>query len=312
MIQNPMDILTNFPIRKTVQQKNAFISDVTEYVKSHDYAVRVEENKRGIRNIVIGNLNSAKYLITAHYDTPASIGLPNFIVPNNPVLFFGIQLLVVSLLLGVSFGVGVVAYQFTKNDSVSYLIGYFAYLALFLLMIKGPANRNNANDNTSGVVTVLEILSKLPQKLRSDVCFVLFDKEEGGLIGSAIFRKTHKKTTENMIVLNLDCVGDGDVIQLTPIKNARIDQVLLNDLAGICGNTGDKELRLRSKGFYGGSSDHKNFPKGVAIMAFHHKPVIGLYCGRIHTWRDTVLDETNVQILSNALISFLDARNTQY
>ncbi len=305
MIQDPIDVLKLFPVRKTKQQKKAFEDAVTEYAKKQNYSVQVEDNKRGARNIVIGDLNSAKYLVSAHYDTPASIGLPNFIVPNNPVLFFGIQLLLVAFLIAVAAGIGLLAYPVVENERVAFLIGYGAYFAVFLLMLKGPANRNNANDNTSGIVTVLEILSKIPHNLRGRVCFVLFDMEEGGLIGSAIFRKTHKSATENMIVLNLDCVGDGDVIQLTPVKKARKDEALLDGLAKVCGKAGDKELRLRSKGFYGGSSDHKNFPLGVAIMSFHEKKGIGLYCGRIHTWRDTILDEENVMILRDRLIGFI-------
>ena len=305
MIQNPMDVLKLFPIRKSKQQKEAFADAVIEYAQEQGYTACVEEKKKDVRNIVIGDLSSAKYMITAHYDTPASIGLPNFIVPNNPVLFVGIQLLLVAFLVAFAVAVGFLAYWICENDSISYLVGYFAYLILFLLMIKGPANRNNANDNTSGIVTLLEILSALPNDLRDSVCFVLFDMEEGGLIGSSIFRKTHKSVTENLVVLNLDCVGDGDIIQLTPVKKARKNPELLTTLAKVCGRVGNKELRLREKGFYGGSSDHKNFPLGVAIMSFHYKKGIGLYCGRIHTWRDTVLDKTNVDVLRDALISLI-------
>ena len=305
MIQNPMDVLKLFPIRKSKQQKEAFADAVIEYAQEQGYTACVEEKKKDVRNIVIGDLSSAKYMITAHYDTPASIGLPNFIVPNNPVLFVGIQLLLVAFLVAFAVGVGFLAYWICENDSISYLVGYFAYLILFLLMIKGPANRNNANDNTSGIVTLLEILSALANDLRDSVCFVLFDMEEGGLIGSSIFRKTHKSVTENLVVLNLDCVGDGDIIQLTPVKKARKNPELLDSLAKVCGRVGNKELRLREKGFYGGSSDHKNFPLGVAIMSFHYKKGIGLYCGRIHTWRDTVLDKTNVDVLRDALISLI-------
>ena len=305
MIQNPMDVLKLFPIRKSKQQKEAFADAVIEYAQEQGYTACVEEKKKDVRNIVIGDLSSAKYMITAHYDTPASIGLPNFIVPNNPVLFVGIQLLLVAFLVAFAVGVGFLAYWICENDSISYLVGYFAYLILFLLMIKGPANRNNANDNTSGIVTLLEILSALPSDLRDSVSFVLFDMEEGGLIGSSIFRKTHKSVTENLVVLNLDCVGDGDIIQLTPVKKARKNPELLDSLAKVCGRVGNKELRLREKGFYGGSSDHKNFPLGVAIMSFHYKKGIGLYCGRIHTWRDTVLDKTTVDVLRDALISLI-------
>ena len=305
MISKPMDVLEKFPIRKTNQQKTAFLEAVTKFTRDIGYQTNVEEGKRGVRNIVIGDPENARYLITAHYDTPASIGLPNFIVPNNPAAFFGFQFALVSVLLAIAVGVGLIAYHFSNNTRASFLAGYLVYFAILILMLKGPANKSNANDNTSGIVTLLEILSALPDSLRKDVCFVLFDMEEAGLVGSAVYRKLHKAATENQIVLNLDCVGDGDVIQLTPVKKARNDEALLNALSKVCVFKGEKELRLRSKGFYGGSSDHKNFPFGVAIMAFHHKKGLGLYCGRIHTWRDKILEVRNVQILTDALISLI-------
>ncbi len=305
MIHKPMDVLEMFPVRKSKQQKSAFIEAVTAYSQNLGYAVRVESSKRGVRNIVIGEQETAKYLITAHYDTPASIGLPNFIAPNNPICYIGFQLALVAVLLFVAVAAGFAVYWIGGEEKIAFLTGYVVYFAILILMLKGPANRNNANDNTSGVVTVLEILSAIPEELRSRVCFVLFDMEEAGLVGSATYRKMHKEHTEKQTVLNLDCVGDGDVIQLAPVKKAKKDHSLLEDLSKICGKAGHKELRLRSKGFYGGASDHKNFPMGVAIMAFRYKKGIGLYCGRIHTWRDTVLEEENVMILRDRLIQLI-------
>lgn len=305
MIEIPMDILSLFPIRKSRKQKDAFLDAVTGYARNQGYCVSVEEGKWGVRNIVIGDPVHAKHLITAHYDTPASIGLPNLIAPNNPFAFFLIQFSLVGILVALAVAVGFLTFWLGVKDQIALIVGYAVYMVLLLLMLRGPANRNNANDNTSGVVTVLEILSDLPEDLRSSVCFVLFDLEEAGLVGSAAYRKRHKDVTENQIVLNLDCVGDGDVIQLTPVKKARKDLDLLKSLSNICGNVGKKELRLRSKGFYKGSSDHKNFPKGVAIMAFRHCKCIGLYCSKIHTWRDKILDSENVTVLKEALISFI-------
>ena len=305
MIRKPMDVLEQFPIRKTKTQKSEFIETVTDYAGKLGYPVTVEAEKRGVRNIVIGKPDAARYLITAHYDTPASIGLPNFIAPNNPLCFFGIQFALIAVMLAVSSAVGFGVYWICGNERIGFLAGYFFYFAILILMLKGPANRSNANDNTSGVVTVLKTLTELPEELRDRVCFVLFDMEEAGLVGSAAYRKRHKEASENQWVLNLDCVGDGDIIQLTPVKKGRQDALLLERLSRICGKAGDKELRLRSKGFYKGSSDHKNFPKGVAIMAFRYKKGIGLYCGRIHTWRDKILDETNTSLLCEKLIAFV-------
>ena len=302
---NPIDILEEFPVRRTKDQKTSFIEAVTVYATKQGYPVSIEEGKRGLRNIVIGDPSSAKYLVTAHYDTPASIGLPNLIAPNNPIAFFGLQFMLVAILLLAAFAVGFVTYWTTANEDVAFLAGYAVYMVILFLMLFGPANPNNANDNTSGVVTVLEILTSLPETARNHACFVLFDLEEAGLVGSAAYRKQHKQITENQIVLNLDCVGDGDVIQMTPVKKAREDESLLNSLSSVCGRFGNKQLTLRSKGFYHGSSDHKNFPKGVAIMALQYKKGIGLYCGKIHTKRDTVLDRTNINVLRAALVSVI-------
>ncbi len=312
MIQIPMDVLEQFPVRKTVKQKTAFIDSVTSYVKNLGYSVGIEGGKRGVRNIVIGDPDGAKYLITAHYDTPASIGLPNFITPNNPITFYGIQLALVAVLLAIAVIVGFAAFWLGADERIAFLAGYLVYFAILMLMLKGPANRHNANDNTSGIITVLELLSAIPEDQRDQVCFVLFDLEEAGLVGSAQHRKLHKDATENQIVLNLDCVGNGDIIQLTPVKKAKKDPTLLESISKICGKTGQKEIRLRSKGFYGGNSDHKKFPMGVAIMAFQYKKGIGLYCGRIHTWRDTILDYQNLVILRDALLKLIaDHSNAQ-
>ncbi len=298
MIQTPMDVLRHYEIRKTKAQKTAFLDAVQPYIRSLGYTPRVETGKQGLRNLVIGDVDRARYLITAHYDTPASIGLPNLITPNNPVTYILVQLFLVGVLIGVSVGLAAVSYFATGHEKLAFATWYVVYFGLMALMLFGPANRHNANDNTSGVVTVLQIMQALPQEHRHKVCFVLFDLEERGLVGSAVFRKKHKAATEEMTVLNLDCVGDGDVIQLAPAKKARNVQPLLEQLDGICGAYGQKQLRLRSKGFTAGSSDHKNFPRGVGIMAFREKKGVGLYCGRIHTWRDTRLDEENVRLLT--------------
>lgn len=300
-----MDVLTNYEVRKTKKQKAAFRTAVTAYIQSLQYSVRVEKGNLGIHNIVIGDPKRAKYLVTAHYDTPASIGLPNLITPNNPLTYILMQCFLVGVMLAVSIGAAFLMWLLTENDKLMLLCWYIVYFGLLALLMMGPANRHNANDNTSGVVTVLEIMRSLPDNLRQQVAFVLFDQEEKGLLGSSAYRKAHKEETNQQIVLNLDCVGDGDVIQLTPVKQAKKDPMLLAKLESICGPAGKKRLQLRHKGFTAGSSDHKNFPYGVGIMAFRYCKGVGLYCSRIHTWRDTILEQTNVNILRAALISLI-------
>ena len=71
MIESPMDVLAQFPVRKTKKQKQAFRDAVQSYVKALGYDVTVEKKSRA-HNVVIGDPVNAKYLVTAHYDTPAT------------------------------------------------------------------------------------------------------------------------------------------------------------------------------------------------------------------------------------------------
>ena len=59
------------------------------------------------------------------------------------------------------------------------------------------------------------------------------------------------------------------------------------------------------KGFAYYPSDQKQFPYGVGIAAFRRSSWAGLYCSRIHTKKDTVLEETNVNILRAAIVSLI-------
>lgn len=305
MITKPMDVLEKFEVRKTGMQKDAFIKAVTEFVRGKGFEVNVESGKRGCRNIVIGDAKNTKYLVTAHYDTPASIGIPNFITPCNPAAFIVVQLMLLIPFFAAAFIAGFIAAMLGGDERTIFLAAYIAYFGLLFLMMFGPANRHNANDNTSGVVTVLETMCALPEELKGKVAFILFDLEEAGLVGSASYRKAHKEQTENQIVLNLDCVGDGDNIVLFPVKKFKKNEILLKWLESAAGTAGEKNITVRSRGFSYYPSDQRHFPNGVGISALKRMKVIGYYCDRIHTWRDIKLDEKNVNILRDMLIALV-------
>ncbi len=305
MLNQPMDVLEQFPIRKSKKQKQAFRDAVQEYVTGLGYDVKIEKGSMGAQNMVMGDPDGADYVVTAHYDTPACMIVPNFLTPTNPITFILYQLLVVALLFAVSIGAAVVVNLLTQDYQLSFFVWYLVYFGVLLLMMFGPANRHNANDNTSGVVTVLETMKSMPVDHRSKVCFVLFDLEEAGLIGSASYRKAHKAATDRQIIINLDCVGDGNELLMFPTKKLRKDTEKLRPLAEICGYWGEKSLLLKRKGFYIYPSDQKNFPLGVGVAAFNRKKFIGLYCDRIHTNRDTILEPTNVNLLRAAIVSLI-------
>lgn len=300
-----MDITTAFPVRRSASQRSAFREAVGEYARNLGYTVCVEENKKGCHNLIIGDAAAAKYLVTAHYDTPARSPFPNFYTPNNLFLYFSYQMLLVLAYMAVA-GIVCLPFWLVSHDSfITFLAWYIAYMVLVFSGRFGPANKNNWNDNTSGVVTLLETARTMPQNRRSKVAFILFDQEEKGLVGSKAYRNAHKAQTEGQTILNLDCVGDGDEIRIFPTKKLKEDAAAMAWLSTVCGASGAKNIALKEKGISFYPSDQKNFPHAVAIAAFQKKRFVGLYHGRIHTGRDTVLDRTNVNILRAALTTLI-------
>ena len=303
MLARPMDIPEQFPVRKTKVQKQAFRTAVQAYGEKMGYPVTVEKGSFGACNLLLGDPEKAKYLVTAHYDTCASMLLPNFITPCNVTIYLLYQFGLVFLMV-IGAGTAGAAAGFLFGSEAVKWVSLAVYWFLLFLLILGPANKTNANDNTSGVVTLLEIARTLPENQRHKVCFVLFDLEEAGLLGSASYRKKHKKATDNQLVLNLDCVGDGDHLMMFPGKQLRKNRKKLTSLYRACGYFGNKSLLVREKGASVYPSDQKHFPYGVGICALRKQKKI-LYMSRIHTKKDTVLDITNVNILRAALTTFI-------
>ena len=303
MLTTPIDVLSQFPVRKTKAQKQAFRDAVADYVSKLGYPCTVERRSLSCQNLIIGNPETARFLVTAHYDTCANMLLPNFITPCNVGLYFLYQLGLV-LLLGIcAIAAGVAAGLLVGSGAVKWTI-LAVYWCLLALLIFGPANKTNANDNTSGVVTLLEIARSFPENQRHKVCFVLLDLEEAGLQGASYYRAKHRKASDKQLVLNLDCVGDGDHLMMFPTKKLRKDRKKLTSLYKACGYFGKKSLLVHEKGAFMYPSDQKHFPYGVGICTLRKYKKI-LYMSRIHTKKDTVLEQTNVNILRAALTTFI-------
>ena len=302
MLETPMDVLHQFPVRKTGKQKAAFRVALQSYAQRMGYSYREEKGHFGSRNLILGNPESASYLITAHYDTCAALPFPNLITPCNLFLFCLWQVALSAAIILLAVIAGTAAGMLTQDHPLGFWGGYLCFWMILVMIYVGPANRSNANDNTSGVVTVLEIARTLPENQRKKVCFVLFDLEEAGLIGSSCYRKKHTQEISRQLVLNFDCVGDGDCLMMFPTGRLKKDKNRMAVLETMVGKFGKKTLSIRKRGFSVYPSDQMCFPYGVGICALR-KGRLGLYLSRIHTRRDTVLENTNVNILRAAITS---------
>ena len=182
------EIDAQFPIRKTTAQKRAFEKWVMAKMREMGYRPYVDgmnrKDKLRHRNIVAGDPQNAELLISAHYDTAATIGVPDLRIPRNfPVYILAqgavlLGMLLISLLIGTAVGLA------TKSGDWLILTFFFAYLALMLLMMFGAANKHNVNDNTSGIAALLETMQRLSPEAREKTAFILFDHQETGSRGA--------------------------------------------------------------------------------------------------------------------------------
>ena len=310
MLEKPTDVLTMFPIRKNKGQKRKFCETARGYGEALGYICTEEKSPFGARNLIFGDPERANYLVTAHYDTPARLPFPNFITPCNIGIYVLYQLAVTAALLLPCMILGVLVALLTEEPIWTTVVVYVSLLAVLGLMICGPANKSNANDNTSGVILVLEMMKALPIELRDKVCFVLFDLEEAGLVGSMSYRGKHKQASNNQVVFNADCVGAGDEILFIPGKELRKKQrERVERWKALCPVTGEKSITIQDRGICFYPSDQANFPWGVGIAAFRRHKAIGLYCNRIHTPKDTICEINNVILIRDMLIRIIEKGN---
>jgi len=299
-------LMEHFPVRKSRKQKTAFLDWATATLKAAGYTPKVEEARSTrSRNLVLGDPDTASVIFTAHYDTPARLPYPNFIVPQSMLFTLVAQLPLLILMFAVIIGAEALVIHLIDSPLAGLLSTYALLFGMFYLLLAGPANPRNMNDNTSGVVTVLESALSLPEELRSSTAFVLFDHEELGLLGSSAFYKSHKKQVSNTPLINFDCVSEGDHVCFFPgkamvKKHPELLQLLNNSFAPTEGKT----VAVVRRGYY--PSDQKHFPLGVGVAVLR-KGFFGLCLGRIHTGRDVIFQPENIELLRTGCISLAGA-----
>ncbi|MBD5119046.1 MAG: M28 family peptidase [Clostridiales bacterium] len=299
-------IMAEMQVRKSRKQKENFRAWLCGELEAAGYAPTVEKGFAA-RNVVVGDPDKAQVLLTAHYDTQPVLPIPNFITPRNLFFFVLYQIAIVLPLFIVIAIVEGVLISFAPEAVLWWLMPLASMgICVFFIwwIMDGKANKHTANDNTSGVLTLLETALALPPEHRERVCFVFFDNEEKGMFGSAAFAKKHKQVKKHTTVLNFDCVSGGDSIQFFPQKKLKKDEDALQRIEAAFLPTGGKDVQVvRSFSMY--PSDNANFKRGAGVCALKHKKVIGYYMDRIHTNKDTVLDKANIALLRDGCLRYI-------
>ena len=304
MTELSQKILDSWQVRRTKAQKTAFI----DFMKQQLPGLSVEEGGFGKnRNLVLGDVINAKVILTAHYDTCARMIIPNFITPKNIPFYILYNLLICVpffLIIGV---LNYLLHKVTDNFFITYWGSFLPGMALmFWMFMGGKPNPHTANDNTSGVISLVEIYASMTEEQKKQTALVFFDNEENGLLGSAWFAKKHKKEgLKEKLVLNFDCVSDGDHILF--VQNRPAKKKYGAALAAAFPETDAKKVHLESSATTFYPSDQANFPVNMAVSAMNRNKLVGLYMNKIHTPRDTVFDETNIEFLCSGTIRMLDS-----
>ena len=283
MTETTKTIFEKYEIRKSKQQKTEFIEYVKSLADMAGYEVKTEKGMLGARNIVIGDPESAKVIYTAHYDTCATLPFPNLITPKNIGLYLLYQIAIVLAVFAIVFIITFLS-SFIVPAPFLTLVYELSVLVLLGFFVFGPANKHTANDNTSGVTVVIDTMLSMPENAKKDAAFVLFDLEEMGLFGSCGYNSKHKTMMKNKLLINFDCVSDGnDILLIVKKKASDYIPAITEAFKGnetICTQVVSKNV------FY--PSDQSSFPMGVGIDAFKRtKRLKILYLDRIHTMRKT-------------------------
>lgn len=304
-------------VRMHRKQKKAFRDYVADKSKQMNYKCAIDKSPVA-KNVIVGDIDSAKYVFTAHYDTPPR--LPRFFT-KHMVLY---SILASMGLYATAFAATSLAFDLTKSVEVMQnvydisscvLWSSLGLSALHLFGFLGVANPKNYNDNTSGCYALLKLMQEyenLPYAAKKQVAFIFFDNEEKFLLGSLAHRLKHKKNYKDKTYINLDCVGRGDQMNLyhfgekTQIVK-ELDEILKKN--GLFKGVPKKSNPVSSMSDHFASRDANH----VCMLSVDSENNKSIY-SHIHSSADDKIDKENIDNLVTTIneLPFIKKLNTDY
>lgn len=295
-------VTKDFGIRHTYNEKTDFLEFVDKELKSLGYETEIIQGKnvKQCRNLctVEGN---ADIIFTAHYDTPGT--MPKFLgfifkLLGHTRQIIGSIVYIIIILLLIRFMRNVL------NISMSYMI--VVILIIFPMLIK---NKKNYNDNSSGVITLLNIAYELKnneslKKKTDGIKIVFLDNEESGLLGSNLLSKYWEekdKYFKEKKIINFDCVGIGDIPMVYYSKELDYELADLLQISLASYKNNSKKFMCK----YYPLSDDFSFKKNPAVsIIFSNNSIIpgGYYIPNVHSLKDNVLNLENIQWLTGEIL----------
>ena len=170
---------------------------------------------KGQKNVLIGDIKKAKYIIAAYYDTP--IKMPVFLEKKAPLsnLILSVSLLIVAIAFIAIF------------SRFFYLAIPIILLAVYCFGWLGGGKRFNFN-TTSGVICLLDLMKEV-KTANNTVAYVFLDNHYKGFLGAKAMytqmEKDHLISLDKKIIF-IDRIGQGKNFVLDYFRETKfIDEV---------------------------------------------------------------------------------------
>lgn len=298
-------LLTVHPVRKSGAQKREFRQWLLRELKRAGWKAGEETYGKwnGSVNVVAGDPDRASVFLCAHYDTGSRMPVPDFVSPTNVLAHVCYHLAAALALFAAAFLLAL-AVSFPLNQP-GLMLPLFLVLAVAGLWLTayGPANQNNANGGSSGVLALLAVARAAGFDKR--VCLVFLDNNERNLLGASAFKKKHIDKAAQCLFINLDCVGDGEELLLIPSKYSRWDGPLAEALEKSFPEGEEMRPHVMIKGLQYYPSDNRKFKFHVTVCACRYLAGLGYYIPHLRTKKDTVLREKNIACIARGMTRFL-------
>jgi len=292
------------------KEKNIFLDTVEEKLKEYGYEYQRKSFGKIIKSINLETkCDNPDFIFIAHYDT----GTITHFWYNWLVKFFGhnvllkifskiVSIIHISFLL--PFAILLAMFLFVNFNFI------FWVLCILIFSFFIP-NKNNFDDNTSGVIALLLLAKKVKGNGVDNVKFIFVDNEEKGLFGS----RAHRKYLEeeqliffNSKIIGIDCVGKDEIPLIVKYAKSRFAEHLQREIKNEFGTCTSVKTDLPH-------SDAFSFADKYAALdiSFVSKAVIssGYYIRKVHTSKDNEIDLNKIEKFTNALANVIKDRNAE-
>ncbi|MDU1453807.1 MAG: M28 family peptidase [Paeniclostridium sordellii] len=283
------EIKNNYQVRFDYDEKKNFRDYIKTKLESM-YYIKLSEsgNDSKIKNLYT-DIEGCDVILTAHYDTPRSIPKDLMII-SKYIKTTNKYIVIASFIPIIIFAI------------IKPLIPATLAVIILMRLLISNKNKNNYNDNTSGIISLLYLIDKFKKsKIESEnnnkeysekIGFIFFDYEERSFKGSKKFNKYYGSVLKDKIFINLDCVGGIDnTIMISPRdKNYKNNNdykdiiYLLKYQLEKADEFKDKNVHIKPKH---SKSDYLKIKSKVSLGISNEEMYkCGYYIPNIHTYKD--------------------------